>query len=107
MRVTALMPINTKNLRAGWTKAWGKSGKLVTSLNTTVQYRRYQAEDIFNIKRNDRETYVHLSAGHKKLSWKGFTPRLNWGWTHVHSNHFYYRQNQHRLFIDIFQTVLK
>lgn len=90
-----------ENLRAGWTKAWGKSGKLVTSLNTTVQYRRYQAEDIFNIKRNDRETYVHLSAGHKKLSWKGFTPRLNWGWTHVHSNHFYYRQNQHRLFIDI------
>ena len=70
MRVTVLMPINNENLRAGWTKAWGKSGKLVTSLNTTVQYRRYQAEDIFNIKRNDRETYVHLSAGHKKLSWK-------------------------------------
>lgn len=90
-----------ENLHAGWTKSWGKSGEFSTSLNGTVQYRRYQAEDIFNIKRLDRETYVHLAAGHKKLSWKGFTPRLNWAWTHVHSNHFYYRQDQHRVFLDV------
>lgn len=90
-----------ENLRAGWTKAWGKTGNFSTSFNGTVQYRRYQSEDIFNIKRSDRETYVNLAVSHKKLSWKGFTPRLNWAWTHVHSNHFYYRQNQHRVFFDV------
>lgn len=89
------------SLRAGWTRDWGKSRALTTSLNASVQRRNYRAPDFFNIKRRDTEYFTRLSLSHSKASWKGFTPRLNWTWSHVSSNHFYYRYNQNRVFLDV------
>ncbi|STZ76735.1 surface lipoprotein assembly modifier [Bergeriella denitrificans] len=47
------------------------------------------------------EYFTRLSVSHPKLSWKGLTPRVNWTWTRVGSNHFYYRFAEHKVFIDI------
>ena len=89
------------SLRAGWTRQWQGGKGLATSLNGSVQHRRYRGEDLFNIRRRDTEYFLHVSAGHKKLSWKGLTPRLNWTWTYTDSNHFYYRRHDRRLFLDV------
>ena len=44
---------------------------------------------------------MRLSLSHKKLVWRGFEPRLNWRWSHVDSNHFYYEYDNHRVFLDV------
>lgn len=89
------------NGRLGWTREWGKQRLFTTSLNGSIQRRFYREADFFNIKRRDTETSLRLSLSHKKLSWKGFTPRLNWHGSQVKSNHFYYRQKNSRIFIDV------
>ncbi|MEZ7694799.1 surface lipoprotein assembly modifier, partial [Neisseria sp. 27098_8_139] len=76
---------------------------LAASLNISVQRRNYRGPDIFNIQRRDTEYFTRLALSHNRLSWKGFTPRLNWTWSHIRSNHFYYRYNNHRVFLDIFK----
>ncbi|WP_373755536.1 surface lipoprotein assembly modifier [Neisseria sp.] len=88
-------------LRAAWMHNWGKSRAFSTTLNTSIQRRQYDERDIFSIQRKDTEYSTRLSMAHQKLSWKGFTPRLNWTWSHIHSNHFYYRYDQHRVFLDV------
>ena len=89
------------SLRAGWTRRWSGGEGLATSLNGSVRRSLYRAEDFFNIRRRDTEYSVRVSAGHKKLSWKGFTPRLNWTWSYLASNHFYYRRHESRVFLDV------
>ena len=91
------------SLHGGWTRHWGSSRAFATSLNISVQRRNYRGPDIFNIQRRDTEYFTRLALSHNRLSWKGFTPRLNWTWSHIHSNHFYYRYNNHRVFLDIFK----
>ena len=39
------------------------------------------ARIFFNIRRRDTEYFVLAAVGHKKLSWKSFTPHLNWTWS--------------------------
>ena len=89
------------NLGLGWNRQWGSQHNLTTSLHGSVQKRQYRAEDFFNIKRNEKEYFTRLSLSHKKLAWRGFEPRLNWTWSHVDSNHFYYKYDNHRVFLDV------
>ncbi len=89
------------NLHAGWSQRWGQSQAFTTTFNASVQHRDYRAADFFNIQRRDTEYWTRLSLSHRKWSWRGFEPRLNWTWSHVKSNHFYYRYNQHRVFVDV------
>lgn len=89
------------NLRASWSRNWGSQQNLTTTLNGSIQQRHYRGSDIFNIRRHDTEYFTRLSLSHKKLTWRGFTPRVNWTWSHIRSNHFYYRYNQNRVFLDI------
>mgnify|MGYP003587510724 CR=1 FL=1 len=88
-------------VRTTWMRDWGQPQALSTSVSFAAQRRHYQAPDFFNIKREDTEYFTRVSASHKKLSWKGFTPRVNWTWSHIHSNHFYYRHDRHRVFLDV------
>ncbi|WP_416191213.1 surface lipoprotein assembly modifier [Neisseria sp. CCUG12390] len=88
-------------VRAGWQQNWGNSGNTETALHLLAQRRHYRASDLFGIQRRDTEYAARASLSHKKLSWKGLTPRLNWAWSHIDSNHFYYRYDQHRVFVDI------
>lgn len=89
------------NARLVWGQQWGSAQKLSTVLLGSVQQRRYRAPDFFNIQRRDTEYFTRFSLSHQAVSWKGFTPRLNWTWSRNASNHFYYRQNQHRIYLDI------
>lgn len=88
-------------VRAGWGKSWGEQAQVQTLLHASVQHRRYRAPDFLNIRRRDTDFGLRGSVSHQKLSWKGLTPRLNVQWTHTRSNHFYYRQNEHRVFVDV------
>ena len=88
-------------VRAGWGKSWGKQAQVQTSLHASAQRRHYRAPDFLNIQRRDTDFNLRAAVSHQKLSWQGFTPRLNWQWSHTRSNHFYYRQNEHRVFVDI------
>lgn len=89
------------NLRLAWSRDWGKQQQFNSIIQANVQKRYYRAPDFFNIQRRDTEYFTRLILSHKKFSWKGFTPRLNWTWSHVDSNHFYYRHQQNRIFMDI------
>ncbi|WP_315359012.1 porin family protein [Neisseria bacilliformis] len=89
------------SLRAGWTRRWSGGDGLLTSLNGSIRRSLYRSEDFFNIRRRDTEYFVRAAVGHKKLSWKGFTPRLNWTWSYLASNHFYYRRHENRVFLDV------
>lgn len=88
-------------VRAGWGKSWGKQGQVQTALHASVQRRHYRAPDFLNIQRRDTDLSLRASVSHQKIAWKGFAPRLNWQWTNTRSNHFYYRQNEQRVFVDI------
>ncbi|MGF6148004.1 TPR repeat-containing protein NMB0313 precursor [Kingella potus] len=89
------------SIRAGWTRRWQGGEGLVTAINGSVQRRFYRESDLFNIRRHDTEYFLRTSVGHKKLSWKGFAPRLNWTWGYTGSNHFYYRRHENRVFLDV------
>lgn len=89
------------SLRAGWTRRWSGGEGLLTSLNGSIRRSLYRSEDFFNIRRRDTEYFVRAAVGHKKLSWKGFTPCLNWTWSYLASNHFYYRRHENRVFFDV------
>ena len=89
------------NLGLGWNRQWGSGHNLTTALHGSVQKRKYRGADFFNIKRSEEEYFTRLSLSHKKLVWRGFEPRLNWTWSHVDSNHFYYKYDNHRVFLDV------
>ena len=89
------------SLRAGWTRRWSGGDGLLTSLNGSIRRSLYRSEDFFNIRRRDTEYFVLAAVGHKKLSWKSFTPHLNWTWSYLASNHFYYRRHENRVFLDV------
>ena len=89
------------HIRASINRKWQSLGNLDMTFSTTIQQRHYQAADFFNIQRKDTEYFTRVSVSHPKLSWRNFTPRLNWTWRHTHSNHFYYRQTDNRIFLDI------
>lgn len=89
------------NARVGWHRQWKNTFDLTTDFNFLVQSRHYQAPDFFNIKRRDKEYMTRVSVSSPKFSWKGFEPRLNWTWSRINSNHFYYRYKNHHVFIDV------
>lgn len=88
-------------VRAGWHQTWGKSQNINTAVQLATQRRHYRAPDFFNIQRRDTEYTARAWISNQNLSWLGFTPRLNWSWSHTKSNHFYYRHNRHQVFIDV------
>lgn len=88
-------------LRLGWNKQWLGLNRLNTSISANIQKRHHRAEDLFNIKRQDTKLFTRLSVSHPKLAWKGFMPRLHWTWSHTRSNHFYYRNQEHQVFVDV------
>lgn len=90
-------------VRANWSRKWQSLKDLSTTISANMQKRSYKEADIFNIKRRDNEYFTRISASHPKLSWRGFTPRLNWTWSRTNSNHFYYRHNQNQVFMDIYK----
>ncbi|MFB6349550.1 surface lipoprotein assembly modifier [Moraxella sp. ZJ142] len=89
------------NVRISWNENWGSQQNFATTLETSVQHRRYRSADIFNIQRQETEYAAQFSLSHKKIAYKGFMPRLNAAYSAVDSNHFYYRHHQGKVFVDI------
>lgn len=66
-----------------------------------IAKKRYEAPDFFNIKRDDTRYSTRHSLWHSKLHYQGFTPSINWQWERTDSNHFAYKGNSQRLFIEV------
>lgn len=90
-----------RHARFSWSREWGSLKGLNTAASATVLQRRYRAPDVFNIQRQDTEYATRLTLSHNRLAWRGFTPRLNWTWSRTRGNHFYYRSEQHKVFVDV------
>ena len=91
------------SLHAGWRVRGSGGAGLFTTLNGSTRRGLDRGGGFFSGRGREPGYFARAAVGRKKQSGKGFTPRLNWTWSHIHSNHFYYRYNNHRVFLDIFK----
>ncbi len=84
-------------VRAGWGQTWG--GGISTVLSAGASRKNHQGEDMFGIKRKDKEYYVSGSIWHRGLHFKGITPKLTWRYNKVDGNHALYNYHNNSVFL--------
>lgn len=86
----------------GWENEWkyGLSSHLILGLNNV----EYKVEDIFNIKRRDKEHFIQTSIWNRAIHWKGLTPKLTILLRENKSNHFLYDYDKKQFFIELSKT---
>lgn len=93
-----------KGLRIGAVKTF--DGGLGLRANLRYTRRTFDAPGtiVYRFPRKDHEYQANLSFWHDKISWKGFTPQLNFRYLKIDSNmkSFYTRKNT-----QIFMSVEK
>ncbi|HGT8492794.1 TPA: surface lipoprotein assembly modifier [Neisseria gonorrhoeae] len=93
-----------KGLRVGAVKTF--DGGLGLRANLRYTRRMFDAPGtiVYRFPRKDHEYQANLSLWHDKISWKGFTPQLNFRYLKIDSNmkSFYTRKN-----MQIFMSVEK
>lgn len=86
-------------VRAGWegerAEGWG------AAVHLAAAQRHYDAADVFQIRRREREYSVYASLWRPSWQWRGFTPRLSWLSRRTVGNHFAYGYRQNQLFLEI------
>lgn len=85
--------------RVGWTQQWQKH--LTTSMSLGYAVRNYEAADIFQVVRKDKEYSASLAVSHKRLSFKGVTPKLVGVWQKTKSNHPFYGHEKSNVYIQL------
>lgn len=86
-------------LRGSWSQYWQNG--LNTGLSLSYGMRRYQGEDLLNIRRRDREYAAGLTLAHEKLVWRGVRPQLVLQWQKTASNHPLYGHQKANGFIQL------
>ena len=74
------------------------------SLRSSLRYaqRDFKADNFFyGEKRKDDEYQFSTTLGHKKLSWKGFTPKLNYEYQKIDSNLPLYERSNSTVFVKV------
>ena len=74
------------------------------SLRSSVRYaqRDFKADNfLYGEKRKDDEYQFSTTLGHKKLSWHGFTPKLNYEYQKIDSNLPLYERSNSKIFIRV------
>lgn len=84
-------------VRASWTQDWAKG--LSTSMAVDVSKRKYEAQDIFNIQREEYEYVGRVSLWNRQWHLLGITPRLTLSYRTVDGNHPVYEYNKANAFI--------
>lgn len=83
--------------RLGWGEAW--SNGLSTQLNVGYANREYDGPDVFGITRKDKEYSLGASIWHRNVHFWGITPKLNWNYQKVDSNHPFYGTDKHNFYM--------
>lgn len=89
-------------IRAGITQEWQRG--LSTSLHVGAAQRRYDAPDLFNIRRSDKEYHANVSVWHRNWSVFGLTPKLVLQWHKTDSNNPLYSHSKQNAFIELNKT---
>lgn len=84
-----------KSIRIGTAKTFSDGLGIRANLRYTRRSFDGDGSLVYLFPRKDREFQAHVSLWHGKISWKGFTPRLNFRYLHIGSNMpaFYSRKN--------------
>ena len=78
----------------GWIQQWPFLGGLNSRLTASFANRRYKGIMAFGTEpQRNRERSLSVSLSHDKLSYKGITPTLNYGYSRIRSNAPYARRN--------------
>lgn len=93
-----------KGIRFGAVKAFENGFGIRTNLRYTRRTFDAPGTIVYHFPRKDHEYQANLSLWHDKISWKGFTPQLNFRYLKIDSNmkSFYTRKNT-----QIFMSVEK
>lgn len=93
-----------KGIRASWTRHWKRSG-FSTVLSANYGQRSYDANDFFNIVRQDKELSATLSVWHKKVQLWGIQPRVVAVYQRHNSNHFLYDYRKAYAFVQLSKSI--
>lgn len=85
-------------IRLNFNHQWGQTA---TSITTSVGMRQYQAPDLLNIKRADKEYQISVSLWDNRLRFWGMTPRLVTTWQKHDSNHPFYKYDKTNAYIQL------
>ncbi len=78
----------------GWIQQWPFWGGLNSRLTASFANRRYKGIMAFGTEpQRNRERSLSVSLSHDKLSYKGITPTLNYGYSRIRSNAPYARRS--------------
>lgn len=78
----------------GWIQQWPFLGGLNSRLTASFANRRYKGIMAFGTEpQRNRERSLSVSLSHDKLSYKGITPTLNYGYSRIRSNAPYARRS--------------
>lgn len=86
------------SLNAGVAKEWSKG--ISTEWSVSNALTKYKGEDIFGIKRKDKDLSTTLSIWKRTFTVAGLTPKINANFEKTISNHPMYNQNE-KIYISI------
>lgn len=91
-----------KGIRIGAAKTFSDGLGIRANLRHTRRSFDEAGSLVYLFERKDREFQANVSLWHNKISWKGFTPHLNFRYLNIDSNMpaFYSRQNR-QFFISV------
>lgn len=92
---------NRPNVRVFWGQEWPKG--FVTRVNASVAKRNYREANFLG-KQKNTEYRTSVSAWHKAVHFKGFTPRLTFSYEKTKSNIPLYSFKKKQAFIEVDKT---
>ncbi|UOP05412.1 surface lipoprotein assembly modifier [Conchiformibius kuhniae] len=90
---------NRTGVRVGWGQEWGQG--FSSRLTLSHARKNHLGINFFGSRQQNREWGVNTSLWHRKLHWKGVTPRLTWHYHRQRSNQVFYSYSKHRVFVEL------
>lgn len=89
--------------RAGVKVTWGQEWKngLSSTISFGVAKRHYKVPSFIGVKQKNNEYFASASLWHKKVHYKGFTPKVTYNYTKTQSNVPIYQYDKHQVFFNI------
>lgn len=83
-------------VRVGMAKTFDNGLGIRTNLRYAQRHFKAPSWLVYQFTREDHEYQLNAALWHNKLSWRGFTPKINWRYEKIDSNMsgFYSRNNQ-------------
>ncbi|MFZ7217063.1 surface lipoprotein assembly modifier [Avibacterium avium] len=91
-----------KGIRFSWGREWPYEFMSSITLGYSIVERKEAL--LYDIKQKDKTYFSSLSLSNKKLSYKGFMPKLTWSYTKVKSNYPIFSYNANDLMLEVEKT---